>query len=895
MIRRVAFFFVLFLILSLLGFFPGLEAAEVPRPEEVIGFKAGEDYKLADWRMVQRYFHELDKASGRVHVEKIGKSTMGKDMIVVILSSKENLARREEIRDTYRRLADPRDLSKGDAQKLLGKIPAAVFVACAQHATEIGSTQMSMEIAYRVAAEETPAMEEIRRNVLFLLVPSMNPDGHQLVCEWYNEHLGTPFEGSPMPWLYHKYVGHDNNRDWAMITQAETRNVSRVLYEEWFPQIVIDVHQMGRAGARMFIPPYYDPINPNIDPLIQHELSLISAQMQLDMSVGGHKGILTYAMFDEWLLGYFTSVPTRHNMVAQLIELASVNIASPVFMTMRELRGSRGFEEYSRRANFPEPWEGGWWRLRDIVDYEETALLSVLGLASKNRGLFLENFYSLGIKQVWKGRKEPPFAFLVPPDQRDPATAWMMLEALQRGGVEIHKAQEEFLADGIPYPAGTHVILMAQPFRAHAKDLLERQSYPDLRTYPGGPPERPYDVAGWTFSLLMDVKSVPVVHPFQANLEKVEKDARPPEGTVSGLTGESRFVLIERCQNNAYILVNRLLSAGEPVSALGEDAVVEERRFAPGTFVLGGEGRLPQSLLEEVRRLGLRTYAYDSLPEAKLLEVKPVRFSLYQPWTASMDEGWTRWVLERFEFPYTTIHDAEIRAGGLRKRYDAIILPDIWPESIIRGNPEGSMPKHYTGGIGDEGGFALRDFVREGGRLIGMDSSCGFLIDKLELPVKNLVRETGEEGYGEMEETRRGQEREKRFFCPGSILRIHVDNTNPLAFGLSPAVEIMHINSPVFERIEEKGDEKEDSPGKPEGSSPKTAFVGTYPKMNPLQSGWIENDDLIHGKGALVQAEFEKGTAILIGFRCQFRAQTHGTFKVLFNAILGAGTNPVEK
>jgi len=868
---------------TVLCFSSNPQSGDVPPPESVLGFKPGADCRLADWEMMRQYFHELDAASDRVFVRSIGKSSMGRDILLVVVTSAENMAGKAGIMRACQRLADPAGLSLKEAEAMVSFMPACVFVGCAQHSSEIGSTQMSMILAHHLAADESPEMDRIRKNTVLLLVPSMNPDGHQIVCDWYNDHVGTPFEASRRPWLYHKYVGHDINRDWAMNTQVETRNISRVLYEEWFPQIVFDVHQMGSRGARMFIPPYYDPINPNIDPMIQHELSLITSQMKIDLSIAGHKGIITNAMFDEWLLGYMTSVPTRHNMVSQLIEMASVNTASPIFLRRSELSNTRGLDEYVIRANFPEPWEGGWWRLNDIVEYEHTALLSVLDLASKNKDQFLINFYNRGIKQIETGKTEPPFAFLVPSGQDDPATAWKMIEVLMRGGVKVHRAREGFEADGVPYASGTIVILMSQPFRAHAKDLLERQFYPNMRDYPGGPPQRPYDMTGWSLPLLMGVKCVEVVNPFDADLVKAEKETALPQGAVYGFGSDSNYLMIERCQNNAFIFVNRQLAAGVKVRTLTQATQETEmmgRDFSAGTFVIGAKDGLPDGIVSQLKGLGLVVYACSDLPDdAPLNEVGSVRLGLYQPWTASMDEGWTRWVLEQFEFPYVSLHDAEIRAGGLEKRYDAIVLPDLRQSSIIEGNSEGSMPGKYTGGIGEQGVFALRDFVREGGRIIAMDSSCDFLIDKLELPVKNTVSR---------KERRSPSGDDDGFFCPGSILRVNMNTADPLAFGLDAACAILNANSPVFEAFDEKDKGKKDERETVKNAAAKAVIVGTYPKVNPLMSGWVENDSLIHGKGVLVRAAFGKGDAVLIGFRCQFRAQSHGTFKVLFNAILNA-------
>jgi hypothetical protein len=379
----------------------------------------------------------------------------------------------------------------------------------------------------------------------------------------------------------------------------------------------------------------------------------------------------------------------------------------------------------------------------------------------------------------------------------------------------------------------------------------------------------------------MGVKAIEVVNPFEADLARVEGEESPPTAEIRGADTRGGYLFVDRAQNNAYVLVNRLHAQGKRVLALGGETRIDGHAWPAGTFVIERAPSLPENLRGDIEALGLRATVIGDLPEGTPLdEVRAVRLGLYQPWTSSMDEGWTRWVLERFEFPYRTIHDAEIRAGELDDRYDVIVLPDIRPSSIVEGNAKGSVPKKYTGGIGEAGIFSLRDFVSEGGTLVGLDSSCGLLVEQLELPVREIPR---------------GGDEANQFFCPGSILRIHVDRGHPLAYGLPAAPAIMFSNSPVFERIKEPGKE---SAGKADGereeeSGASVEFIGAYPRVNPLLSGWIENDDVIHGKGALVHASFEKGSAVLIGFRCQFRAQSHGTFKVLFNAILEAGRRRV--
>ncbi|MCZ6680097.1 MAG: M14 family metallopeptidase, partial [Candidatus Poribacteria bacterium] len=498
--------------------------AQIISPEEAIGFPVGTDYKLARWEAITQYLRSLATNADRVMLEERGKTTEGLDFVLVTISSPENLANLDRYKAIQRKLADPRGQDETELDRLCHEGKAVVLINCNLHSTEVASSQMAMELAYQLATKDTPQVREILENVIILLIPSTNPDGLNMVVDWYDRTVGTPYEASPMPWLYHKYTGHDNNRDWFMLTQVESQIVTEILYKAWFPEVVYDVHQMGNAGARFIIPPYFDPVNPNIPPLLQRELSLIGAQMALELTAQGYTGVLSNAVYDTWWNGGFRTVPYRHNMVGILTEAASVNIASPIFQPRLSLKGHRrGLGGYAQQTNFPEPWPGGWWRLRDIIEYEEVAVYSILSRVAKQKVMFLSNFYKLGLHAVEKGKGEPPRAFLVPTKQRDLNTALKMLEILQRGGVEIHRADASFIADGVEYPEGTYVVSMAQPFRAHAKDFLEVQRYPQRRAAPGAPPERPYDITGWTVPLQMGVKVVRVVNTFDADLTLLEE------------------------------------------------------------------------------------------------------------------------------------------------------------------------------------------------------------------------------------------------------------------------------------------------------------------------------------------------------------------------------------
>ena len=845
-------------------------SAQLMTPEEVLGFQVGSDYQVAGWKPVSDYMRHVAANSDRVLVEELGKTTEDNDLLMLLISAPENLENLAHYQQIQKELALPTKGSEElDAFAQEGK--AVVLINCNLHSTEIASSQMSMELAHQFATDETPEIKKILENVIILLIPSANPDGLNIVVDWYNRTVGTPHEGSEIPWLYHKYTGHDNNRDWFMLTQIETQLLTRVLYEEWFPEVVYDVHEMSYRGPRFVIPPYFEPVNPNIPPLLQRTLSLIGAQLAFDLTSDGFTGVLSSAVYDTWWHGGFRTVPYRHNMVGILTEAARVEIATPIFQPYHTLKGyRRGLDQYALRTNFPEPWPGGWWRLRNIVDYEKAAALSILDFVVEHRVTLKTNFYKMGLDAIAKGQNEPPRAFLIPTDQRDIHTTLKMLDILKRGGVQIHQANAPFIADGVEYPTDTYVVLMSQPFRAHAKDLLEVQRYPERRPSPESPPERPYDIAGWTLPLQMGVRTIAVVHPFEANLTQLPT-LTAMQGTLDGAPEPTSY-LFENRTNVEAILLNHLFNArladNSPKYKLHwarRDVELAGKTLPRGTILI----KTMEPPLQQVREIaalaseyGIHIHTDASLDEDTIsrtfTSVQAPRLGLYKPWTANMDEGWTRWVLDTHGFNYNSLTNAEIRAGDLATRYDAIILPDLGASGILNGHTAGKLPPEYTGGIGTEGLANLRTFVEDGGTLICLNRAT-------ELPLKYFG--LGENGIVNVVE-KNDQRNQDAFFCPGSLLRVRIDTRHPIGHGLDPEMAIFFKSGPVFDG--ERGGVK---------------VIATYPEFNPLMSGWLEGEKRIRQKAALLEAQLGDGRVILFGFKPQHRGQSYGTFKLLFNAI----------
>lgn len=754
-----------------------------PAPQDVLGFRPGDDRKLASWNQVLDYFDRLDKASDRVKFETLGKSTMDAPFVMATISAPENLARLDEYRKIQELLADPRKLGANPdakARELIDRGKTIVLITCGIHSTEVGSYLSSMLIAHRLASSSEPEIQEILKNTIILLVPSLNPDGVDIVKNWYDKTLGTPYEGTDPPVLYHKYTGHDDNRDWYAFTQVETQIAVDKIHNVWHPQIVHDIHQQGAYGSRLFLPPYMQPVEPNVPKQIVEGYTELGNWMAAELRRKGFQGITTNSTYDAW-------TPARayshyHGGVRILSETASCKIASPITVKFEELRTREGYDPQKESDRFGPVWRGGEWHLRDITNYMTTAAFTLLRHASQNRKQWLESFYEVGKEAVRPRKKGELNAFVIPSaDNSGP-----LIDLLERGGVEVD-FPGTFTLNRHRHPQGTAVIRMAQPYGGFAKALLETQRYPDLRDS-SGHPLPPYDVTAHTLPLLMGVPAEPVYTPL-------------------------------------------VLPKARPEKAEGWN---------------GGCGDAPD------------------------------RRAIYRSHSPSMDEGWTRWVLENqarclYHIP---VYDADLRKGKLHPKLDTIIIPDQAPRTILNGYRSGTMPPELTGGIADDGVKALREFVEEGGTLVFLNRASDFAIEQFKLPLRNVVA---------------GLPRTD-FYVPGSILRIQLDTTNPIAKGMPKESIAWAEDSPVFELIEKTG--PGETPVVPAErfavSSSAVRIVAWYPKnKDPLLSGWLLGGERIKGKAALVEITMGKGRMILFGFRPQYRGQSLATYPLFFKAIGG--------
>src|SRR5438128_5118365 len=679
---------------------PPVTAARIPTPRSVLGFEPGDDRKLADWPTLVRYYQALASASDRMRYRELGHSTLGAPMIALVISSPQNLRALDRYRELNAKLADPRGFKTAkEAEDVLRGGKAIVLITSGIHSTEVGGHLSPAVLAYRLASDTSLATRAILDNVILWLVPSLNPDGVSIVTRWYNRTLGTTAEGTDPPELYHHYAGHDNNRDWYAFTQVETQLVVDSIHNVWHPQIVHDIHQQDTDGSRLFLPPYLDPIEPNVDPLLVDGVNALGTAMAWALAGQGKTGIVINAVYDAW-------TPARayqhyHGGVRILSEAASANLASPIDLPADQLatRG-RGFNPRERSWNFTNPWPGGRWTLRDIVTYQVDGAYALLENAARYRDRWLASFVTVQWRAVrgWKGW---PYAYVIPRRQRDTVGLATLLGILHRGQVEIRTALHPITLGGQRFAAGSYVVVLRQPYAAFAKTLLEPQHYPDLRPYPGAPPLPPYDATAHTLPLLMGVTAVPVRDSLRIGLSA---PVEPPSATP-----------------------------GYPGFA-GTDAP---------------------------------------------------RIGLYRSYDPAIDEGWTRWVFDTWKVPYVSLVDSVVRAGKLRDRFDAIVLPDQSRHALLEGLPL-NYPPPYPGGLGQDGVKALRQFVQDGGTLVALNDASRFAIAELLLPVRNVL-----EGVADDE-----------FYAPGSLFRLELDTAHALARAM-PAQSVAWFESgPAFDVLD---------------------------------------------------------------------------------------------
>ena len=854
------------------------QAQVIPTPESVLGFRPGADFHLASYDQALDYFRQLETASERVRLVEVGRTSENRAWYLALISSADNLVNVERYREISQRLAHPAGLTDEHAMSLAREGRAIVHIDQGLHATEVAAAQQAIQLAYDlVTGDSDPEITAILDSVILMLWFSINPDGQNMVAEWYHSNLGTPYEVSPMPWLYQKYVGHDNNRDGYMLNMVESRVITRVL-RRWEPQIVYNHHQTAPFPARIWIPPFAEPVSEFVHPLMWRTVNLIGMAMAQALEERGQRGAMHMGTFDDWYPGFIDHANNFHNIASLLTETGLYRYATPHFYTVSDFPARA--RDLRPGSLYSSPWEGGWWRLRDAVDYMETASISVLDVAAKYKYDLLYNRYQAGRDVIAAYSTAPPYAYFVPQQQRDPVAAVELLRRLAFNGIRIRQLERDVEYEGRSLAAGTWVIPMNQENANFVRQLMAVQQYPDLREYPEGPPDQPYDISGWTLPFQMDLKVIEAAAPLTDQLlaamspvqgEAVQWDATVADAAIfdsppgvgfntnaiaAGITpppgrvvGNGPALIVDMAQNNSFRAVNRAWREGGQV------------RFQPGNPGRDGAGGTSGKwVISNLSGSALNAMVDDYALQAERGSVsgtliRQPRIGLYRPWRASMDEGWTRWLLEQYGFDFTSVYNHDVVAGDLHDRYDVVVISDMSGSQITEGFAKGSVPPRYAGGIGNEGVRALDEYVRSGGTLVTWNSSSVFATEALHLPVKNVVESLSR----------------SEFFLAGSIVAMTVDPSQPVMTGMPERSKVFVARSPVF-AVEE--------------SFQGSVLAKYQEEGSPLLSGYLLGEEHLHGFASALDVRYGNGHVILLGMRPQWRGQPFGNFRIVFNAAL---------
>ncbi len=897
--------------------------APVTTPRGQFGFNLGDDYHLANFRQLTEYWRKLDQESDRVKVVEIGKTAEGRTMLMAIVTSPENQANLERYRQISRRLALAENLSQEQAEALAEEGKAVVWIDGGLHATEVLGAQQLMELVYQMASRDDSETLRILKDVILLAV-CVNPDGMDLVADWYNREPDPEKRStSGLPRLYQKYIGHDNNRDFYMVTQPETEAINRVLYIDWCPQIVYNHHQTGPAGTVLFAPPFRDPFNYVLDPLIPISIDLVGAAMHTRFLAEDKPGatLRSGAPYSTWWNGGLRTEAYFHNMIGLLTE--TIGNPTPIeipFIPSRQLP----------RGDLPYPVPPQTWHFRQSVDYSITANRAVLDLASRERGNFLMNIYRMGRNSIERGSRdhwtidpervaavekaaaeEPnesdsrfgrgipvkyyeevfhdpkardPRGYILPSDQPDFLTAGKFVNTLLKNGVTVLRATDQFVVGDKSYPSGSFVVKTAQAFRPHILDMFEPQRHPNDFEYPGGPPKPPYDSAGWTLAFQMGVQFDRVADGFDGPFEPMEGLFEPAAGHVTGPADPAGYALSHRV-NDSFAAVNRLLAAGEKVYWVKQAFEAGGTSYPAGTIYVARGEKTPELVGRIATETGLDFDGLETPPGGAAWRLRPVRVGLWDRYGGSIPSGWTRWLFERFDFPYTVVYPPDLDAGNLADQFDVLLFVDGAMPGLHQRQGRGrrgqvdpdSIPEEYRNRLGDITTETtipqLGEFVRSGGTILAVGDST-VIAAHLGLPVTDALVERQPNGS----ESHLSSE---KFYIPGSLLRARIDTSHPLAYGMDPRADVYFDNSPAF-RIE------------PSPRASQARSVAWFANERPLRSGWAWGQGYLKGTSAVVEVRSGKGRVVLYGPEVTFRAQPHGTFKLLFNGIQYATAEAVE-
>jgi len=867
------------LLLSLLVAVAAQAQGRITSPKEQFGFNIGDDYVLANYTQYVDYLKKLDAESDRMTVEEIGTSSEGRPIYLAIITSPENLKNLARYKEISQRLAHAEGLTEEQARALAAEGKAVVWIDGGIHATEVLGAQQLIENLYQLVSRTDPETMRFLNDVIVLNC-LVNPDGMELVSDWYmREPEPAKRSTDNIPRLYNKYAGHDDNRDFYMTALSESEAINRVLYRDWFPQIVYNHHQTGPAGAVMFSPPFRDPFNFYYDPLVMTELDEVGAAMHSRFALEGKPGVTSRsgANYSTWWNGGLRTSPYFHNQIGLLTE----TIGNPTPTAIPFVP-----EKSLPKNDLPFPiTPQPLWHFRQSIDYSITANRAVIDYASRNKDRLLFNIYRMGMNSIERGNRDSwtatprrieqvqaqaardritadrggtiptryfdglrdrasrdPRGYVIPSDQPDFLTAAKFVNALIKNGITIQRATASFFMNGKTYSAGSYIVKAAQAFRPHVLDMFEPQDHPDDFPYPGAPPTPPYDSAGWTLAYQMGVKFDRILEGFDGPFEKLQGEVKAPAGRITEVNQPAGYLLTHD-QNDSFIAVNRLLNSGEEVYWVKNAFTANGKAYPAGTHFISAKSTTLAKLQKMARDIGLSFEGTATKPAGEALRLRPRRIGLWDRTGGSVPSGWTRYVLEKFEFPFTVVYGSTIDAGDLAQRFDVLIFADDGVTSATQ---------------------PLKRFLQEGGTILAIGGSTS-LAYRLELPISDALAQALPDG-------RVNKLPATEFYVPGSVLQAKVDNANPLAFGMPERADFFFENSPAF-RVPRDAEKKG------------VKVVAWYDSSTPLRSGWAWGQKYLENTAAVVEASVGKGKLFLFGPEILFRSQPHGTYKFLFNGI----------
>ena len=845
----------------------------IKTPQEFFGFKPGTDRMLFDYEKLIKYFELLDKSSTKIKLERIGTSPMGKPMYIALISSEKNINDLDNIKKINRKLALDPAIPEEQLEKMVKSAPVSFLATLSMHSGEVGPSQSAPLIAFDLITTNDKDKLKWLDDVLFMMVPNHNPDGMDMVIHHYWKYKGKKYEGSSLPGLYHKYVGHDNNRDFVTLTQTDTKAIAGIYNLEWYPQVMVEKHQMGSTTSRYYVPPNHDPIAENIDAGIWNWAGIFGANMIKDMTKAGNEGVSQHYLFDDYWPGS-TETCIWKNVIGFLTEAASVKYATPIYVEQNELSGyGKGLSEYEKSINMPLPWDGGWWRLGDIVDYEISSTYSILKTASNHRADILKYRNELCRKEVKRGESSAPYFYILPLDQHDQSEMVSLVNLLHEHGIKTYHLKTDAGFEGRQFTKGDVVIPLSQSFRPFIKEVMESQKYPVRHYTPGGEIIKPYDITSWSLPLHKGVKSFMIDKPSDEISSALVRNEVQYSIKVEG-TDKYSHLIFPVSNNQSYKAAFKAAVSGIKVERLNEDLKNGDDLFKRGSFLIRKNASSKLKALLATLDVSPGYITLNKKPAVIVFKIPKI--GLVETWFHDMDAGWTRFVLDSYSIPFTIIRPADIEGLNLSGKFDVIILPDSRPSVLTKGKYKSgsdyfspSYPPEYAKGMGTKGLKKVIEFIDNGGIVVSWGASTGLFMGEHE--IKNSLGKTESFSFPVRDISARA--RKSGLYCPGSFVKINLKSDNPITMGMKESCGIFYRGNALFQTSVPRFDMDR-------------RVIGTFPKDKILLSGYCENEEVLENKSVFVWLKKNRGQLVLMGFNPQFRASTGGTYKLLFNSIL---------